>query len=79
MTGRELIVYIMQNGLEDEVIFKDLLTEEQAAIKFDVGVATIKIWHEMGMLNSFESSDGRIFVYSKERVTKKEATNGQEE
>lgn len=49
MTGRELIVYIMENGLEDEPIFKDgkfvgYMTIEEAAIHLGVGVETVKIW-----------------------------------
>lgn len=55
MTGRELIIYILSNGLEDEPIFKDgrfvgLLTVEEAAIKFNVGVETVKAWYMMGRI-----------------------------
>ena len=46
MTGRDLIVYILSNNLEDEPVFKDgkfigFLTAGEAAEKLDVGVATI--------------------------------------
>ena len=49
MTGRELIVYILTNGLEDELVFKDgtflgFMTQVEAAIKFDVGYATVATW-----------------------------------
>lgn len=49
MTGRDLIIYILENHLEDEELFKDgripgLLTYEEAAVKFGVGVETIKAW-----------------------------------
>lgn len=49
MTGRDLIIYILENHLEDEELFKDgklpgLMTYEEAAVKFDVGVETIKAW-----------------------------------
>ena len=49
MTGKELILYILQNNLENEVVIKDgvfvwLMNEEEAAAKFGVGVATIKAW-----------------------------------
>lgn len=49
MTGRDLIIYILQNGLEDEPVFEDgrllgFMTAIEAAIKFDVGLATIYIW-----------------------------------
>ena len=49
MTGRELIIYILSNGLEDEPIFKNgkfigFMTASEAASKMNVGVATIYVW-----------------------------------
>lgn len=49
MTGRDLIIYIMTNGLEDEPVFKDgkllgFLTVEEVAAKMSVGVATVNAW-----------------------------------
>lgn len=49
MTGRELILYILMNDLEDAPVFEDgkfigFMTEGEAAEKFDVGVATIRVW-----------------------------------
>ena len=46
MTGRDLILYILRNNLEDEPVFKDgtmlgFITIEEAAKKFEVGVGTI--------------------------------------
>lgn len=46
MTGRDLIVYILANHLEDEPIFKDgkfigTLGIEEAAAKLDAGNATL--------------------------------------
>lgn len=56
MTGRDLIIYILSNNLENETIFKDgrfigFLTVGEAAEKFDVGVETIRCWVEMGYLD----------------------------
>lgn len=67
MTGRDLIIYILQNNLEDEPVFKDgiflgLLTESEAATKFNVGVATIRCWFEMGMLNGIKIGD-EIYIF----------------
>lgn len=67
MTGKDLIIYILQNNLEDEVIIKDeifvwLMTEEEAAAKFGVGVATIKAWHIYGMLNGVKIGD-RVYFF----------------
>lgn len=58
MTARELIVYILTNGLEDEPVFKDgkfvgLLTVGEAAVKFGTGNATIQTYYLMGMLDGF--------------------------
>lgn len=49
MTGRDLIVYILANGLEDEPAFQNgkfigFITASEAAKKLNVGVATIYVW-----------------------------------
>lgn len=48
MTGRDLIIYILANGLEDEEVFQDgkfigFVTAGEAAAKLGVGVATIYV------------------------------------
>ena len=56
LTGRDLIIYILENHLEDEPIFDDggvflgFMTEMEAAVKLNVGVATIKVWYERGLI-----------------------------
>lgn len=67
MTGKELIIYILQNDLENEVVIKDgvfvwLMDEEEAAVKFDVGVATIRAWYAFGMLNGTKIGDRLYFL-----------------
>lgn len=57
MTGRDLIIYILENHLEDEELFKDgklpgLMTYEEAAVKFDVGKETIIAWVKNRYLKS---------------------------
>lgn len=49
MTGRELVIYILQNNLLDELVFDDgkilgFITIEEAAAKMGVGVATVRVW-----------------------------------
>lgn len=49
MTGRELIVYILQNNLENEPMFADgkpiaHITIWEAAVKANVGTATVYAW-----------------------------------
>jgi len=46
MTGRDLIIYILENNLEDEPMFKDgrvlgFITIGEAAEKMNVGLATV--------------------------------------
>ena len=58
MTGRDLIIYILQNGLENENVFKDgrflgFMDENQAAAKFGVGIATLKVWTRLGYIKGF--------------------------
>ena len=67
MTGKELIIYILQNNLEDEEMFQDgqfigLMNEAQTAAKFDVGVATVQAWYISGMIQGVKIGDA-IFLY----------------
>lgn len=67
MTGRELIMYILENHLEDEVVFEDgvcawLMTEEEAAVKFNVGAETIKVWYMLGHLKGTKIGDRLYFL-----------------
>lgn len=66
MTGRELIIYILENGLEDESIFKDgkfigFITADEAAIRFNVGLATIKKWINDDLLDGVRIGD-QIYI-----------------
>lgn len=62
MTGRDLILYILANGLEDEPVFENgrfigFMTDEEAAVKMKVGVATIHIWVGLGQLKGLKIGD----------------------
>ena len=67
MTGRDLIIYILQNNLEDTPVFDDLggflgfLTVDQAAVKFNVGVETIIVWASMGWVENVRIS-GVLYI-----------------
>lgn len=66
MTGKELILYILQNDLEDTVIFEDdffggFMTTGEAAVKFGVGEATIQAWHHYNMLKGFRVNNHLYF------------------
>lgn len=55
MTGRDLIIYILENNLEDEEMFKDnkfagFMSVDEAAVKFEVGIYTVCYWLANNML-----------------------------
>ena len=67
MTGKELIIYILKNNLEDEVVFLNgtfigFMTIEETAQKFDVGVETIKIWYKLGWIDGIKFGDTLYFL-----------------
>lgn len=67
MTGKELILYILENDLENEVVIKDgvfiwLMDEKEAAVKFDVGVATVRAWYACGQLDGTKIGDHLYFL-----------------
>lgn len=59
MLGRELIIYIMENGLEDVNVFdaeffKAFPTVGDVAVTFNVGIATVEAWLDNGCLVGIE-------------------------
>lgn len=69
MTGRDLILYILENHLEDEVVIENgvfvwLMSEEEAAVKFGVGVAQIRAWYMCKMLSGTKIGDRLYFLRS---------------
>lgn len=67
MTGRDLIIYILKNNLEDEVVLKDgifvgFMDEMEAAAKFEVGVETIRVWYTLGVLDGVAFGDTIYFL-----------------
>lgn len=66
MTGRELIIYILQNNLQDEPVFNNgeflgFLTAEQVAAKLGFGTETIKTWAELGWVKGYSFNDELYF------------------
>ena len=71
MTYRDLIIYVLENHLEDEEIFKDgkiagFMTVEEAATKYEVGLNTISVWINMNMLPYTRLGD---FMFIPENAT----------
>ena len=67
MTGKDLIMYILENNLENEEIIKNgvfvwFMDVFEAAAKFDVGVETIAIWHSLGWLKGFTVGNCLFFL-----------------
>lgn len=66
MTGRDLILYILSNNLEDEPVFQNgkfvgFITAAEAAAKMDVGVPTVCVWIAQQQLEGIRIGD-RIYV-----------------
>ena len=62
MTGKDLIVYILVNDLEDVPVYENgrfmgFMTDSEAAEKFEVGTATIRAWIEQGLLYGVKIGD----------------------
>lgn len=62
MTGRELVLYILENHLEDKLVFEDgnfigFVTISEAAARLDVGVATVRVWISQGKLEGERIGD----------------------
>lgn len=80
MTGRDLIIYILQNGLEDEQVFNfgvliGFITPDDAAKKFNVGLATINAWVEMGQLRAVKMGEA-IFIPADEKSPSERSIDG---
>lgn len=66
MTGKELIKYILDNDLENKPVFQNgtfvgYVTPEKFAERYDVGVATVKVWYSIGAVDGIMIGD-RVFI-----------------
>lgn len=66
MTGKEMIIYILEHDLENEVVFENgvfkfVMSEYEAATKFEVGVSTIRTWYHLDMMPGFKIGDVLYF------------------
>lgn len=76
MTGKELILYILENNLEDEVIFKNgtvsgFMTSQELASKFYVGIETINIWVRLGWIDGINIGGTIYFLKNTEDPRKR--------
>ena len=80
MNGKDLIIYILQYNLEDEVVLKDgffigFMDENEAAAKFNVGVWTIRAWYSIGVLDGIQVGEKLYFRKDTHDPRKGEMTN----
>ena len=62
MTGRDLIIYILSNNLENEEVIKDgklmgWTAVGEVAAKMNVGVATVLVWIAQQHINTITIGD----------------------
>ena len=66
MTGRDLIIYILQNHLEDTEILTDsnhmFLTVEEAAVKYGTGIAKIKAMINQNILKGMKIGETYLIL-----------------
>lgn len=64
VTWRDLIVYILQNNLEDQEVLNPNLcvTDDEAAVNLGVGVETIRAWYNLGRIAGFKIND-QLYIF----------------
>lgn len=71
MTGKDLIVYILQHNLENESL--DVLTVEEYAVIYKVGVDTVYAWIYLKQLDAYLVGDAYLIPkYAKVRNKREE-------
>lgn len=67
MTGKDLIIYILKNDLENEnieyILTQMFLTKERVAIRLGVGVETVKAMAQLDLLPSI-MINGEIYIFN---------------
>lgn len=66
MTGRDIIIYILHNHLENTEILTDsnhmFLTVEEAAVKYGTGIATIKAMIDQNVLKGMKIGETYLIL-----------------
>lgn len=75
MTGKELIMFILQNDLLETEFFTNgkipgLMTVEEAAVKFDTGPTTVEIWFAMGDVRGIVIGK-KLYIYENSKDPRK--------
>lgn len=66
MTGRDIMMFILENHLEDVDLLNaeeipNFVTVEKAAVNFGVGTAVVQAWLDKGMLD-YVLIANRVFI-----------------
>lgn len=74
MTGRDLIIYIMENNLENEEVFSNdklvgFMTISETARKYNVGESTVRTWCKLGYIKYIAIGEFIFIPDSDECVT----------
>ena len=74
MTYRDLILYILANGLEDTPVFQNgkiagFQTVPDAAVRLGVGEATVRTWISLGQIDTIQLNDVWYIPENAERKT----------
>lgn len=67
MTGRELIMYILENHLEDEPVFKNgtfvgYMSDTKFAETLGVGLATVQAWVSLGHIQDVIMIGANVYI-----------------
>ena len=69
MTGKDLIIYILQNNLVDKEVFCDdmsksllFMSEQEAAVKWGTGIATVEALIKLGTIKAFKFNDSYFIL-----------------
>lgn len=71
MTGRDLIIIILDNHLEDaemSTYASKFMKDEKVASIFGVGMATVKAWYENNYFEVAFQENGVIYVHKNEII-----------
>lgn len=65
MTGKDLIIYILENDLLDKPIFEDgkfigTMTAGEFAAEYNVGISTVKAWSQIGKIATYDIPEGLL-------------------
>ena len=75
MKGKDLILYILLNNLENEEIIDEngvligFMTIEDAAIKYEVGISTVRAWINRCAINSTKIGENILIPVTEQRPT----------